>query len=239
MASRPTLLLLPGLLCDFAVWQAQLDDLGADWDCVVPDWGLRDSLDAMAEHALALVPQGPLAVAGHSMGGRVAFEMLRRSPRRVVRLALLDTSWHPLPDGDDGARERAGRLRLLEIARRDGMRAMGREWARGMVHPGRIDSPLFDEVLAMIERRTPEQFAAQIRALLARSDAGPLLADIRCPTLLLTGAQDTWSPPWRHEEMQRRIAGSALSILPGCGHMSPMEEPAAVSGALRAWLTGA
>lgn len=225
--------LLPGLLCDRAVWQAQIDAIGP---CHVPDYGTLDSLRGMAEHVLATAPAGPLAVAGHSMGGRVAFEMLRLAPERIERLALLDTSYHPLAQGEPGDTEKAGRMALLATARRDGMRAMAREWAPGMVHPSRHDTPLFEAVLDMLARKTPEVFAAQINALLNRPDCTELLAHIRCPTLLLCGREDAWSPPARHEHMQRQIAGARLVVVEQCGHMSTMEQPEAVSRAFIEWL---
>lgn len=225
--------LLPGLLCDRAVWQAQIDALGP---CHVADYGERDSLVAMAEHVLATAPAGPLAVAGHSMGGRVAFEMWRRAPERIARLALLDTSYHPLAEGDAGQTEISQRMALLATARRDGMRAMARDWAVGMVHASRHGTPLFEAVLDMLERSTPEVFAAQIKALLKRPDCSALLATITCPTLLLCGREDNWSPPARHEHMHQAITGSRLVIVEHCGHMSTMEQPEAVTQALVDWL---
>lgn len=224
------LLLLPGLLCDAAVWAP----LGLRATVVV--YGRASSLTAMAEIALAAAPAGRFAVAGHSMGGRIAFEMQRLAPERIAGLALLDTGCHPLAPGEAGAKERAGRYALLETARRDGMRAMAREWARGMVHPSRLGGPVFDAVLDMFERHDADIFEAQIQALLARPDAAPQLPTIACPTLLLTGAQDAWSPPEAHRAMHERIAGSQLVIVPDSGHMSPMEDPAAVGAALRDWL---
>ena len=234
--SRPTLLMLPGLVCDRAVWQPQIDVLSDRFDCVVPHYGELASLAAMARHALDTAPPGPLAVVGHSMGGRVAFEMLRLAPQRIERLALLDTSYHPLPPGEAGETERAGRFALLQRARTQGMRAMAREWAQGMVHPSRLGAPVFDAVLDIVERSTPAAFAAQIEALLARPDLQPLLPSIHCPTLLLCGRDDGWSPPTRHEFMHARIAGSQLVVVEQCGHMSTMERPEAVTAALQAWL---
>ena len=228
--------LLPGLLCDRAVWQAQIDALGP---CHVPDYGALDSLPAMAAQVLATAPAGPLAVAGHSMGGRVAFEMWRQAPERIERLALLDTSYHPLAEGEAGETERAGRMSLLATARRDGMRAMAREWAPGMLHASRHHTPVFEAVLDMFERKTPDIFAAQINALLTRPDCTELLAHIHCPTLLLCGRDDAWSPPARHEYMQRHIAGSRLVVVEQCGHMSTMEQAEAVSSALTEWLAWA
>ncbi|MBC7994737.1 MAG: alpha/beta hydrolase [Rhizobacter sp.] len=231
MAAQPVL--LPGLLCDRAAWQAQVDAIGPSH---VADYGTLDSLQAMAEHVLATAPAGPLAVAGHSMGGRVAFEMLRQAPERIERLALLDTSYHPLAEGQAGETERAGRLALLATARRDGMRTMAREWALGMVHPSRHNTHSFEAVLDMFERKTPDIFAAQINALLTRPDCGDLLSHIQCPTLLLCGRDDAWSPPARHEHMQQHITGSRLVIVETCGHMSTMEQPEAVNQALLEWL---
>lgn len=228
----PPLLLLPGLLCDAAVWTPLASCRGG----VVADYGSADSITAMAQAALAAAPPGRFAVAGHSMGGRVAFELLRLAPARVAGLALLDTGCHPLPPGEAGASERAGRLALLDLARQQGMRAMARQWALGMVHPTRVDTPLFEAVLDMLERRTVATFEAQIRALLARPDATPQLAGVRCPTLLLTGEQDGWSPPAQHHRMAEGIPGAQLVVVPDCGHMSTMEAPAAVDAALAGWL---
>lgn len=100
--TRAPLVLLPGLLCDDAVWRLQCAELGSLVDCFVPDYGLADSLEAMAQAVLLQVPKGTFAVAGHSMGGRVALELMRCTPERIIRLALLDTGVHPLADGQPG-----------------------------------------------------------------------------------------------------------------------------------------
>ena len=231
-----TLLLLPGLLCDRAVWQPQIDALSNRFDCIVPNYASLTSLTAMAEHALATAPTEKFALAGHSMGGRIAFEVMRHAPQRVERIALLDTSYPALAKGNEGELERSRRMALLKIARSQGMRAMGEAWASGMVHPTRLNTPLFDSILDMIERNTPDMFAAQIQALLTRPDATPVLAEIRCPTLVLCGREDSWSPLQRHEEMHAAIAGSRLVVIEQCGHMSTMERPDAVSQAFVEWL---
>ncbi|MGA8863180.1 MAG: alpha/beta hydrolase [Gallionella sp.] len=236
---RPTLMLLPGLMCDAAVWADQRDDLQVRAECIVPDWGLRDSLTAMARQVLAEAPTEHFSIAGHSMGGRVALEVIRLAPKRVERLALLDTGTHPLPAGEVGDDERARRMALLAMARAHGMRAAGDRWARGMVHPQQIDTPLFESILAMLERSSPEQFGAQIHALLNRPDAAPLLPAIQCPTLVLCGRDDVWSTPLQHAAMRDAIAGAQLCVIECCGHMSTMEQPHAVNEALRAWLTTA
>ncbi|MDP3699887.1 MAG: alpha/beta hydrolase [Hylemonella sp.] len=232
----PTLMLLPGLNCDAAVWAAQVTALKGQANCLIPAWGLRDTLTAMAQQVLAEAPTDRFCVAGHSMGGRVALEIMRLAPQRVERLALLSTGTHPLAAGEAGEKEKTGRMALLKIAREQGMRAMAQEWARGMVHPERIATPVFGEVLDMIGRGSAAQFAAQIHALLNRPDAAPQLSGIQCPTLVLTGRQDSWSGPAQHEAMAAAIPGAELLIVENSGHMCTMEQPQAVSAALAGWL---
>ncbi len=227
---------LPGLLCDETVWQAQIAAFAGRSDCRVAEYGMLDSLPAMAESVLEDAPDEFLVV-GHSMGGRVALEMLRRAADRIKGLALLDTGYQARPPGEAGEREAAARLALIALARRSGMRAMGAQWLAGMVHPDRLaDAALMQAMLAMIERKSSGIFEAQVRALLARPEAGPLLAGISCPTLLLCGREDAWSPPARHEEMSRLIPGAELVLVDDCGHMSTMERPEEVTAALVAWL---
>jgi pimeloyl-ACP methyl ester carboxylesterase len=239
-AVPPTLMLLPGLLCDAAVWAGQCEALAQQAQCVVVDYGRSDGIEAMARLVLAAAPTPRFALAGHSMGGRVALEVLRLAPERVERLALLDTGYQPLPSGADGERERAQRLALLETARSQGMRAMGERWAAGMVHPARLENRLrgevFEQILEMIARSTPDIFAAQITALLGRPDALPVLRAIAVPTLLLCGRQDAWSPLARHVEMAEIIPGARLAVVEEAGHMAPMERPVEVSRHLADWL---
>ena len=231
-----TLILLPGLVCDSAVWAPQVQALSPRMVCHVADYGLRDSIAAMAQHVLDSAPTPTFALAGHSMGGRVALEVLRLAPERVHHLALLDTGTNPLAGGVAGAKEKAGRKILLEIASQQGMRAMAAQWARPMIHPSRHATPLFDAVLDMLERSSAEQFAAQINALLKRPDAGPVLPTIACPTLVLTGREDLWSPPEQHEAMAAAIKDAQLCIAEQCGHMSSLEQPQVVSAAFEKWL---
>ncbi|HTP40105.1 MAG TPA: alpha/beta fold hydrolase [Steroidobacteraceae bacterium] len=231
------MVLVPGLVCDAQVWRGQVEGL-AGRRIMVASHGLSDSLGDMAERILAAAPVR-FALAGHSMGGRVALEIMARAPERVTRLALLDTGFEELARDAAGEQERAGRYRLRDIARAEGMLAMGREWARGMVHPRRLaDDILMSAIHQMIARAPLAQFEAQTEALLARPDRAALLPGIGVPTLLLCGREDGWSPLARHAEMARRIPRSRLVAIDDCGHMATMEQPAAVTGALRAWLEG-
>ncbi len=233
---KPILMLCPGLICDAAVWMPQVQALSATFDCVVVDYGLLDSLADMARQVLATAPTARFALAGHSMGGRVALEVMRLAPERVSHLALLDTGIHPLADREAGEKERAGRMALVQLASDKGMRAMGRQWLAGMVHADVLGSSLFESVLDMLERSSPAQFAAQTQALLTRPDAAEVLPDITCPTLVLAGEQDAWSPPAQHAAMADVLADAQLSIVAHCGHMSTLEQPEAVAQAMAQWL---
>jgi pimeloyl-ACP methyl ester carboxylesterase len=236
MTLQIPLVLVPGLTCDIAVWQHQIAALGSACHIQVAEHGMADSLGAMAERLLALAPPR-FALAGHSMGGQVALEVVARAPERVERLALLDTGFEGLKPGEAGERERLGRYRLVDIARRQGMPAMAREWAWGMVHPEhRSDAGMMDVIHRMVCRATVEQFEAQVQALLRRPDRTALLPAIDVPTLVLCGHEDAWSPIERHEDMAARIPDSVLVDVPHCGHMSPLEQPEIVSCALQAWL---
>jgi pimeloyl-ACP methyl ester carboxylesterase len=230
------IVLVPGLMCDAAVWRDQAAALAAIGDVLIADHADSSSLGGMAERILDTAPP-TFALAGHSMGGRVALEVIARAPQRVRRLALLDTGFEALAPGEAGERERAGRLRLLAMARAEGMRTMAEDWARGMVHPARLaDAPLMESIHAMIARSSARVFECQIHALLDRPDRTALLGDIGIPTLVLCGHEDAWSPLARHEDMARRIRGSRLVDVPDCGHMCTMERPEAVGRALLQWL---
>jgi pimeloyl-ACP methyl ester carboxylesterase len=235
-APRLTLILIPGLLCDERVWASQRAALADLADVRVAEHGMVNTLPGLAENILEHAPER-FAVAGHSMGGRVALEVFRAAPERVAGMALMDTGHHPFPPGAAGTREADGRFRMLAKARAEGMRAMAREWVQNMVHPVRLtDTALIDAVLDMFEAKTPELYAAQIHAMLNRPDGGPLLSQIKCPTLVLCGHEDSWAPAPRHHDMAATIRGSTLVDIPNCGHMSTLEQPEAVNEAMRAWL---
>jgi len=237
--SLPTLVLVPGLVCDEEIWAGQIHTLRHRSHIeVFPNarHGPLVSIGAMADALLSSQRAPRFSLADHSLGERVAVEVLRRAPRRVERLALLDTGWQPLPPGEAGERERAQRMELLQLARREGMVAMARRWSPGMLHPSRYRTPLHEAVIAMVARHEVTLYEAQLRALLARPDASDVLERIDCPTLVLCGREDAWSPLARHEQMAQHIRGARLVVVERCGHMSPMEQPEAVAEALGAWL---
>lgn len=236
MNDPESLVLVPGLVCDGRVWRDQVAALSAARTVRIAEHGVSDTLGMMAERLLDAAPPR-FALAGHSMGGRVALEVLARAPERVTRVALLDTGFEGLADGEAGERERAGRYRLRDIGRRDGMLALGRNWSQGMVHSARLDdAPLMDAIHQMLARAPLAQFEAQTEALLNRPDRTALLGQIRVPTLVLCGQEDAWSPLARHRQMADLVTGARLVAVPQCGHMATMEQPAAVAEALIQWL---
>ena len=235
--NHPVLLLTPGLMCDAASW-GPVPAMLSGFDCRVVDHGTADHLTQMAEQLLAHAPER-FALAGHSMGGRVALEVMRVAPERVTHLGLFDTGHLPKPAGVTGDEEVRKRMALLAIAREQGLRAMASEWVKGMVAPHRLnDQSLIDAILQMFERKSADIFERQLRALIQRPDATPVLHKIQVPTLVLCGEQDAWSPPSQHQAMADCIpARPAIVTIADCGHMAMQEQPEAVAQAMRQWLS--
>ncbi|UTD28198.1 alpha/beta fold hydrolase [Bradyrhizobium sp. WD16] len=229
---RQVLFLLPGLLCDRAIWAPQIKALRAAGVTVeVADFRGFDSITAMAEAVLSAAPER-FALAGHSMGARVSIEVMRLAPSRVERLALLDTGIHPRQPGEAERRQA-----LVDLANTKGMRALAAQWLPPMVHPVHHDNPELMSVLtAMVERMSPEIFERQVRALLNRPEAAGVLGGIRCPVLVGVGRQDAWSPVSQHEAIVAAIPQAGLVIFEDSGHMAPLEAPAAVTTTLARWL---
>jgi pimeloyl-ACP methyl ester carboxylesterase len=228
-------MLIPGLMCDAAVWQPQMRDLAQVAPIRVADHGLASDLGMMAEQILQANP-GTLALAGHSMGGRVALEVVRRAPDRVRGLALLDTGCRALAAGADGERERAGRLGVIAQAEREGLAAAAAAWLKGMIHPSRWgEEPLHSSIIEMWERRSLAQLSAQMQALLNRADALELLPGVAVPALVLCGADDLSAPIRQHLEMARLLPQSDYVQVADCGHMCTLERSSAVSSALTRW----
>lgn len=229
-----TLLLLPGLGCDvrlFAAQTAALRDVAAP---VVPEWGEAATIAEMADAALAAAPAGPFALAGLSMGGYVAFEIVRRAPERVGRLALLDTTPHA-----DTDMQRRLRRSLVEKARGGRFDAIVATIARmpGFLAAGPGRDEVAATVTAMARDAGAAAYARQQEAIAGRPDSRPLLPEIARPALVLCGAEDGVTPPAVHEEMHAALPDARLVVVPGAGHLPPLEQPAAVTAALRAWLT--
>jgi pimeloyl-ACP methyl ester carboxylesterase len=224
---RPTICLLPGLLCDATIWAAQREAFHKFADVLIPDFRFVNSFQAMARIVLDAAPDR-LLLAGHSMGARVALEVFRLAPERVDRIALLDTGIHPRAAGEEEKRQA-----LIDIARQQGMAAMCARWLPPMLHPEH--SAMLEPLTKMVLRSTPDTFANQQRALLDRPDAREVLPLLECPTLVLCGREDRWSPVKQHEAIAAAIPQSRLVVVENSGHMAPFEQPEAVSAAMLEW----
>jgi len=231
MTDRMPLVLLPGLLCDQALWQAQATALEDIAKPAVADLTRDDSLPVMARRVLAAAPPR-FALAGLSMGGYVAQEIMRQSPDRVSRLALLDSSARA-----ETPAQTARRRTVIELAQRGAFKAVAPQLWPLFVHPDRLeDTPLVNEFTAMAERVGPDAFLRQQQAIMARPDGRADLPRIAVPALLLCGREDQVTPLALHEEMASLIPGAHLLVIEHCGHLSTMERPAEVAAALRRWL---
>ncbi len=227
---RP-LVLVPGLLCDGALWAHQEQFLADVAEPAVADVTADDSVRAMAARVLAQAPDR-FALAGQSMGGYVALEMMRQAPGRVSRLALLDTTARA-----DTAEQTSRRRGLIELAAKGRFKGVTPRLLPLLVHPDRqADQGLADAIMGMAERVGQPAFLRQQAAIMGRPDSRPHLAAIRVPTLVICGRQDARVPMELHEETAAGIVGSRLCVIEECGHLSPLERPHAVTALLRDWL---
>ena len=198
----------------------------------VDGYGTADSLVEMARIALEQAPADePFDLFGHSMGGRVALELYRLAPERVRRLALCSTGVHSLREG-----EPEKRAALVQVGHDNGFEALVDEWLPPMVAEENRVGEIYDPMKAMCMDQGQEKFDAQIRALVGRAEVESLLPQIACPTLVMTGELDAWSPPEQHRQIAAAIPNSELVIVPYAGHMVLHEAPDAVNEAIARWL---
>lgn len=234
MTSSLPLVLVPGLLCSARLYTAQVTALWPYGQVAIADHRRDSDMAAIAARILSDAPER-FALAGLSMGGYIAFAMMRLAPERIARLALLDTSARPdLPE------QRAGREKFISLAEAGKLSDVVETLIPRFLHRSRHnDEPLKAVVRAMAEETGAAAFVRQTRAILERPDSRPLLSSIRCPTLMLVGEGDELTTPEMAKEIAAGIAGSTLTVVPDCGHLSTMEKPDAVNAALTAWLTKA
>jgi len=225
------LLLLPGLLCDPALWAHQTENLTDLVDCTVTDMTRDDTMSGMAKRILEQAPDR-FALCGLSMGGYCALEIMHQAPERVERLALLDTSARA-----DSADQTARRKRLIDLTQDDDFDTVLDELLPLFIHPRRLTEGLyFATIRTSAQNVGPEAFLRQQKAIISRADARPLLPSITCPTLVMCGDQDGLTPRDLHEEMADAIPSADLIVLDDCGHLTPLERPNAATQALRDWL---
>lgn len=232
--AKPGLVLIPGLLCDGLLWEAQIEALEGDVECWVADHTRSATMAGVAADVLSDAPFERFAVAGLSMGGYVALEIVRQAAQRVDRLALLDTSARA--DTPEQLEKRQG---LIALARRGRFIGITQALLPLLLHRARLgDDELVSTVKKMAINIGQEAFIRQELAIMSRTDSLALLPAITCPTLVLCGRQDALTPPERHEEMARALPAAKLRVIEECGHLATLERPAEVSAALQRWLSG-
>jgi pimeloyl-ACP methyl ester carboxylesterase len=230
--ARPTLVLLPGLLNTRRLYKRQIADLADLVDVIVPELWLYDSIGAMAQATLDAAPP-TFALGGFSMGGYVCFEIMRRAPDRVERLALMDTQ--AVPDTPESSARRRGFIEQSRMGRFHGVQP---SLLPNIVHRARLEDPdVVQPILDMSKEIGAKGFINEQAAMIDRPDSRHLLADIDVPTVVICGRQDLATPLPRSHEMAADIANARLVIIEQCGHMSPLEKPDEVSAALRRWLS--
>ena len=231
MSERIPLILGPGLMTDTRMWEHQLENLSDIADMKLVDTTKDSSLVDMAKRMLDEAPP-TFAYCGLSMGGYMAFEMMRLAPERVTKLALLDTSAR-----DDVPERTAVRKELIALAQGGDFHSVKTQSLPIFLHPDKVDHPELVEIChGMMDRVGPDVFIQQMTAIMNRRDSRDMLGDIDVPTLVLCGREDQGTPLEMHEEIAAAIPGARLCVIDDCGHMSTIEQPHAVTALVRDWL---
>ena len=237
MAKTP-LLLVPGVLCSPRLYAAQLAALAGEADIVVPDWrkaplSIWDSWDTAARWVLGQMPAQRFALAGLSLGGMLAVEIMQFAAGRVNRLALLDTGMRSQTEGERAIRR--ARIRLANEGHFE--LVLGMQMSRFIPAYRLPDKRLVDEVMAMCGEIGVEIYKRQEELAAIRADRRPDLPKITCPTIVVCGRDDAATPLFMSEEMAAAIDGSQLIIVEQCGHLMTMEKPDETNAILRKWLS--
>jgi pimeloyl-ACP methyl ester carboxylesterase len=231
MDNTMPILLVPGVVCSPRIFSPVVPALWRFGPVTVANHIRDDNMGAIARRILAEAPPR-FALAGHSMGGYIAFEILRQAPERVAKLALMNTQARP--DTPEATTRRRG---LMARAQSGDYRGVLDEMFQGFVHPSRLgDASLRQLVYDMGGDVGPDAFVRQQTAVISRPDSRPSLAWIKCPTLVLTGDEDNSVPNSLSIEMANGIPGARLVVLPNCGHLPQLELPQATADALVEWL---
>lgn len=231
MSARTPLILIPGTLCDAALWRHQIDHLGDIADVSVADHTRHETMADIARTILDTAPPR-FALAGLSMGGFVAFEILRQAPERVLKLALFDTSARA--DAPEMVQRRHDLTKLTHVGQFKGVTP---RLLPSFIHPDRLnDEALCRTITEMAERVGPEAFVRQQAANAARPDSRPGLPRIACPALVVCGRQDILTPLALSEEIARGIPNASLVVIEDCAHLPTLERPQAATSLMRYWL---
>ncbi|MGH8640440.1 MAG: alpha/beta fold hydrolase [Burkholderiales bacterium] len=230
MSTRQPLILVPGLVCDGAVWAHQRAGLADVADCIVPDVSRPHTMQAMATEVLAAAPE-KFAIAGFSMGGYVALEVLRQAPHRVTRLALIDTGARA-----DSPEQTVNRKAAIADCQAGRYAAAIENMLPLLLHPTRLTEPLADQVRAMAGRVGSDCFVRRLCALMSRIDARDLLKAAKIPVRIICGRDDRLTPLARSQEIAELAPNARLSIVEDCGHMPLLERPHAATALMRDWM---
>jgi len=226
------IVLIPGLNCSARLYSKQIPALWPFGPVTVADHTRDDSMPAIAQRILAAAPPR-FALAGLSMGGYIAFEIMRQAGERVVKLALLDTG--PQPETPEQTTARLPRIALAKSGRF--AEETDLQFPRLVDRSRHGDVALKNLVRAMAEDTGADAFLRQMQAVMARADSRPALSAIACPTLVLVGDGDELTPPSLAQEIAAGISGARLVVIPRCGHLSTLEQPEAVNAALVEWVS--
>jgi pimeloyl-ACP methyl ester carboxylesterase len=237
MAKTP-LLMVPGVLCSPRLYAAQLAALAGEADIVVPDWrkaplSIWDSWDTAARWVLDQMPSEKFALAGLSLGGMLAVEIMQFAAARVSRLALIDTGMRSQNEGERAIRR--ARIRLADEGHFE--LVLGMQMARFIPAYRLPDKKLVDEVMAMCGEIGVEIYKRQEALAAIRADRRPDLPKITCPTIVVCGRDDAATPLFMSEEIAAAIKGSELIVVEQCGHLVTMEKPGETNAILRKWLS--
>jgi pimeloyl-ACP methyl ester carboxylesterase len=227
------ILLVPGLNCSPRLYAAQIPALWRLGLVVVADHRRDDTIAGIARRILAVAPSR-FRLAGLSMGGYIALEIMRQAPERVTKLALLDTSARP--ETPEQTERRGKLIGLAEAGRFPEVNDF--LWPYLVDASRQKDASLRAEIDKMAEETGAEAFIRQERAIMSRADSRPTLGAITCPTLMIVGDCDQLTPPAHADEIAKGIKGAKLVTLAGCGHMSTMEKPEEVTKLLVDFFAG-
>jgi pimeloyl-ACP methyl ester carboxylesterase len=224
------LVVVPGLICDQEVWAYPRAHLSEVANITYAPADETDTMQGLAEAVLDLAPK-TFAIAGFSMGGYVALEVLRQAPHRVERIAVLDTSSRA-----DTPEKAASRTAAIADCEEDRFGDLLDRFVPQLLHPDRHEDPIFGRVRAMGERIGPDLFADRHRAMQTRTDARELLQGTDIPVRAIVGRSDALTSVAEHQEIADLAPRGRLSLIEDCGHMPPLERPQAATALLRDWL---
>jgi pimeloyl-ACP methyl ester carboxylesterase len=230
MTAPLPLLLVPGLGCSARLYSPQLDALWRYGPVTVADHTRDETMEAIARRILKDAPPR-FALAGLSMGGFIAFAMLRIAPERIDRVALLDTNARA-----DVPERAAEREKFIAMAQAGKFADVNAALTPRYLHPNHRGEAFRKIVDAMADDVGADAFIRQQRAIMSRPDSRPMLPGIKCPALVLVGDSDQATPPDLSKEMSAAIPGAKLVVVKECGHLSTIEQPHAVNSAMVEWL---